>query len=273
MTIADKLKTAASLCAYVQKDGANTHFKYRFVSAANILGHVNDALAAAGLAVVGTLPEVLSTEGTGKDRVVTVRMTVTVADTETSERATFAGLGSGMDTGDKAAMKAQTAALKYAWLGAFSISTGDDPEADDATDKRTAGGGAAQKKPTNGQAPAPPQRSAPPDRPDATTAPKGSTSGLAERHDALIQKIDAVGSQTDAAKLWHAERATVGQLNDDLRKELWGRLCVRTAKVGKMGDGDAGRKAADAWLRKALAEEAARAAQGNGGASTTAPAG
>ncbi len=250
MTIAEKLKKAASLCAYVQKDGANTHFKYRFVSAANILGHVNDALAAAGLAVVGTLPEVLSMEGTGKDRVVTVRMTVTVADTETAERASFAGLGSGMDTGDKAVMKAQTAALKYAWLGAFSTSTGDDPEADDETDKRTA---ASQKK-------AAPQ----PAKTSAASPAKSNVNGLAERHTALIGKIDAVGSQVDAAKLWHTERATVGQLNDDLRKELWTRLCVRVAKVGKMGDGDAGRKAADAWLRKALAEESARAAQENG---------
>lgn len=40
------------------------------------------------------------------------------------------GLGSGQDSGDKAIMKAQTAAIKYAYLLSFAISTGDDPEND-----------------------------------------------------------------------------------------------------------------------------------------------
>lgn len=254
MTIADKLKVAAASCAYVQKDGSNTHFRYRFVSAANVLGHVNDALAAAGLAVVGTLPQVVSTEGSGKDRIVTVSMTVTVADTESPERASFVGLGSGMDTGDKAVMKAQTAALKYAWLGAFSISTGDDPEADAETDKRTT---QAQKKPA--------------DKPVARAPEKADADrlGLAQRHDALIAKIDAVATQPDAVKLWRAERATVAQLREEIRAEVWDRLCVRVAKIGKMGAGEDGRKVAHAWLRKALAEESARdeAAKAQGAAS------
>ena len=44
-------------------------------------------------------------------------------------------MGQGTDKGDKAVMKANTAALKYALAGIFLISWGDDPEADVETDK------------------------------------------------------------------------------------------------------------------------------------------
>ncbi len=163
MGIAQKLCAASKACGYVQKDGANNFHKYRFVSAANILGHVNAALEAAGLAVVDTLPEIVSETGAGKDRVVTARMTLTVADTESGERATFRGLGSGMDSGDKAVMKAVTAATKYAWMGAFSISTGDDPEADEETDKRAAQSSKPQRQSS-------PQRTARREEPDESPA-------------------------------------------------------------------------------------------------------
>jgi hypothetical protein len=255
--LAEKLARVSAACRHIDKDGTNLFHKYKFTSAAAVNARVNVHLAAEGLAIVDTDPSIISDVGTGKDRVVTVKVVIVVCDSETGERATFRGIGSGQDAGDKAVMKAETAAAKYAWLLGLCIAMGDDPEADDETDKRAAAAAAATQK-----------KAAPQPAKTATTAPaKSNVNGLAERHTALIGKIDAVGSQVDAAKLWHAERATVGQLNEDLRKELWARLCVRVAKVGKMGDGDAGRKAADAWLRKALAEESARAAQENGAAS------
>ena len=49
------------------------------------------------------------------------------------------GLGSGIDSGDKAVMKGDTASMKYACSGKFLISWGDDPEAsgqDDDLDAR-----------------------------------------------------------------------------------------------------------------------------------------
>ena len=58
-SIARKLAIAAKACGYVQKDGTNNFHRYKFASAANILGHVNDALCEAGLAVVDTLPEIV----------------------------------------------------------------------------------------------------------------------------------------------------------------------------------------------------------------------
>ena len=58
-----------------------------------------------------------------------------MTDSDSGESVKIKGLGSGQDAGDKATMKAQTAAIKYAFLLSFAISTGDDPEADTHTDE------------------------------------------------------------------------------------------------------------------------------------------
>lgn len=234
MGIAQKLVIAAEACGYVQKDGNNSFHKYRYASAANILGHVNDALTKAGLAVVDTLPEVVSESGSGKDRLVTARMTITVADTDTAERATFRGLGSGMDAGDKAVMKAVTAATKYAWMGAFSISTGDDPEADEQTDKNAAQG---QKKP-DAKAP-PPKREEPPQKAQAAVPPF------------FLARINEIELPGEAVKVWLKHRAELSAFPVPEREAAWAALCARTEEVGKM-------KNAKVWLKKAIAEEDAR---------------
>lgn len=44
-------------------------------------------------------------------------------------------LGSGQDAGDKSCAKAQTMAIKYAYLTSLAIATDDDPEADSHTDE------------------------------------------------------------------------------------------------------------------------------------------
>ena len=137
MGLAEKMCRVAAECSYVQKDAANAFHKYRYASAASILAHVNGALVRHRVAVVGVSPSIVAERGEGKERVVTARVELTLADADGDERATIAGLGSGMDAGDKAVMKAMTAATKYAWMVALSISTGDDPEADEDTDERT----------------------------------------------------------------------------------------------------------------------------------------
>jgi hypothetical protein len=65
----------------------------------------------------------------------TLRFTWTLTDGETGETLSFQSIGTGADSGDKAAYKAATGALKYALLTGFLIPTGDDPESDIATDK------------------------------------------------------------------------------------------------------------------------------------------
>lgn len=243
MGIAAKLVVAAEACGYVQKDGNNAFHKYRYASAANILGHVNDALTKAGLAVVETSPEVVSDAGSGKDRVVTVRMTITVGDTETAERATFRGLGSGMDAGDKAVMKAVTAATKYAWMGAFSISTGDDPEADEETDKR-----AAQRKP-DAKAPAPKREEQAQGR--RADAPAGELGPAPEGLDGFLARVGEVELPGEAVAVWMKHRAELSKLTNSAREYAWSALRLRTEQVGKM-------KNAHHWLKKAIEEEDAR---------------
>jgi len=254
MGIAAKLVIAAKACEYVQKDGNNLFHKYRFVSAAAILAHVSAGLAEAGLAVVDTLPEVVSTEGTGKERIVTVRMTVVVADTESEERATFRGLGSGMDSGDKAVMKATTAATKYAWMGAFSISTGDDPEADEETDKRASGskGGAKQQ----------PQRQTPQRREEPMQSePTRSTVDVdppapAEPSAALVaflERVETIELPGEAVAVWMKISTEIAKLAKPEIDDAWSALVKRTEHVGKM-------KNARLWLRKAVEEERARGA-------------
>lgn len=257
--IAEKLAQAAKACGYVQRDASNAFHKYRYASAANILGHVNDALHEAGLAVVDTLPEIVSTEGVGKDRVVTARMTVIVADTEGDERATFRGLGSGMDSGDKAVMKACTAALKYAWLGAFSISTGDDPEADETTDLRTAGAkgdakGGAKPKGREGHAAGGANQST--RKVDENVDPlPAETPAALESFNASLGGIELPG---EAVAVWIKHRNALSTLSATDREGAWRALCKRTEEVGKMTN-------AKVWLKKAIAES--DATRGSSGAS------
>jgi hypothetical protein len=75
----------------------------------------------------------------------------TLTDGESGETATIVSYGAGADTGDKYSGKAQTNAMKYALLMGFLLSTGDDPELGDSSDrgKRT-----RQRNPD--QAPEPP---------------------------------------------------------------------------------------------------------------------
>ena len=78
--------------------------------------------------------DVTNTKG-NKEHLATVKITITLTDSTSGESVTIVGLGSGQDAGDKAVMKAQTAAIKYAYLLSLNISTGDDPEADLQTDQ------------------------------------------------------------------------------------------------------------------------------------------
>lgn len=66
----------------------------------------------------------------------TVRTTWTLVDGETGQTAQIQSIGSGADMGDKASPKAQTNAMKYALLMGFLLSTGDDPELTDSSDRK-----------------------------------------------------------------------------------------------------------------------------------------
>jgi len=143
--IALKMAEVALECGYVQKDGKNTYHKYKYASAEAVLKKVNKALGERKIAVSSraSLPyfRVLETD----KNLAVVHLTLTFVDGESGETHVVEGMGSGVDSGDKAVMKATTAAHKYAYATALVMSWGDDPEADPPTDTPT-----TKKKRTRG---------------------------------------------------------------------------------------------------------------------------
>src|SRR5574344_1084641 len=126
-------------CSQIPKNGVNDFHHYKYATSADVLEKVNSALVKHKLASVVTpevlqASEVLNSKGNAEQRV-TVKVTITLVDAESGESVLLVGLGSGQDVGDKAVMKAQTAAIKYAYLMSLAISTNDDPEADSRTDE------------------------------------------------------------------------------------------------------------------------------------------
>jgi len=140
--LAKKLISVMKDCGYVMKKGENKYHGYTYATSADVLEKVNAAFVQYGIASAA-VPELLRLDDitTAKgniEKLATVRMDIQLTDMESGETIQITGLGSGQDIGDKAVMKAQTAAIKYAYLLSFAISTGDDPEADCHTDEITA---------------------------------------------------------------------------------------------------------------------------------------
>ena len=137
--LAAKLLKVMRACATVPKDKPNLQQHYNYASSDAVLAKANPALVAAGLATVVNL-EILdrqprTTNSGGMWELVTVRARISIIDSETGATVETDGIGQGYDGGDKALSKAQTQARKYALLLALNISTGEDPEADEKTDK------------------------------------------------------------------------------------------------------------------------------------------
>ncbi len=139
--IAKKLVLIMGECAHVAKDGFNDYHKYKYASAAGVLEAINAALVKHKVASIVT-PSIISsfdvTNAKGNvEHQVTVGCNILLIDSESGESIDLYGIGTGQDAGDKAVMKAETAAIKYAYLLSMAISTGDDPEADIKTDENS----------------------------------------------------------------------------------------------------------------------------------------
>lgn len=136
--IATKLTKIMQACSYVQKTGYNKFHGYKYATAADVLEKANEAMAENNVAcqVIPKLIEFrdVTTAKGAIEHLATIEATVNLIDNESGETLALVGIGSGQDAGDKAVMKAQTAAIKYAWMMSLNISTGDDPEADEKTD-------------------------------------------------------------------------------------------------------------------------------------------
>jgi len=135
--LAAKIAKVMEAVGYVAKTGTNSAQGYKFVQASAVADKVREQLSKLNVSMTPTQVDVLS-EGltpSGKQSLLTLRFTWTLTDGDSGETISFQSVGTGADSGDKAAYKAATGALKYALLTGFLIPTGDDPEADTATDR------------------------------------------------------------------------------------------------------------------------------------------
>ena len=140
--IAAKMAAAAKRIGYgVAKDGRNDHQKYDYTSAANVRLQCGKAMGEERIAVSSVLVVLCSEQrmsANGKPQNhAEVLATLTFIDADSGESLTAQGIGCGTDSGDKAPMKAVTAAEKYAYVSAFTLAMGEDPEGDTATDQHS----------------------------------------------------------------------------------------------------------------------------------------
>ena len=150
MNIAAKLVKVMQECSFVPKNGTNAYHNYKYATAEDILSAVNKSLAKYGIAciVIPTLEsniDVVNQKG-NIEHLATVSVHIQLIDSESGESVDMFGMGSGQDAADKAVMKAQTAAIKYAFMLSLCIATGDDPEADIGMDERNYGEPQYQKQ-------------------------------------------------------------------------------------------------------------------------------
>lgn len=147
--IAKKLVNVMAECSHIAKNGLNSYHQYKYATAEDVLLKVNSALTKNKIASI-VIPEIASmvdvTNLKGNtEHLVTVNVQIKLIDSESGECVDLFGIGSGQDAGDKAVMKAQTAAIKYAYMMSLCIATGDDPEADSKTDENSVDGNRASK--------------------------------------------------------------------------------------------------------------------------------
>ena len=141
--IATKILSLMQACEYIQKEAENKEQKYKYVPDAAIMRKINPELVKNKIIAIPEFSVISEKDKPTKSgsvwQFVSVQCVLTLIDAESGEKLTVTSLGSGVDSGDKAVAKAQTMAMKYAWMKLLQVETGDDPEADEQTDKQVFG--------------------------------------------------------------------------------------------------------------------------------------
>lgn len=118
--IAKKLVLVMEECSHILKQGVNEYHKYTYATAEDVLSKVNSSLTKNRIVSIvipylQSLTDVQNLKG-HTEHLATVQVKIELIDSESGESVKFVGIGSGQDVGDKAVMKAQTAAIKYAYM-------------------------------------------------------------------------------------------------------------------------------------------------------------
>ena len=204
-TLASKLAEVMGEVGYVQKDAENAFHHYKYASAEAVLKKVNAALSTRGIAV-STQAELLHYDqlpgDKGPSMHAVVRLSLMFID-GSGDTITAQGIGEGSDKGDKAVMKGNTAAVKYALADAFMISWGDDPEADAHTDANTMKR-KSEPNPFTGETM----------NPIETPLPEKGTKGINAVRE-LLGFAEVLGWSTDKLLSW-VEKRTGGKVPDEL---------------------------------------------------------
>lgn len=117
---------------------------FPFVQVGDAADYIRKALGEKVVSMLPTAVEIVgqsehSTLKGGTMTTVELKVIWTLTDGESGESTTIESYGVGADTGDKYSGKAQTNAMKYALLMGFLLSTGDDVELADTSDRRPRG--------------------------------------------------------------------------------------------------------------------------------------
>jgi hypothetical protein len=137
-----KIVEAAAAVGEVAKDGRNAFHKYDYSSIEAVVKAVRLELLSRGVLISPSLDHVETrTRATreGESVITTAYVVFTVFDAETGEQLQIQWAGQGDDPADKGLSKAITDARKTFLLVLLNLARGDDTEADDATDQRSAG--------------------------------------------------------------------------------------------------------------------------------------
>jgi hypothetical protein len=124
---------------YVQKKGVNTAQKYKYAGEAQLIDALRPELMKHGVICVPGAVDIIDASVVvagvaGQEKKtyrVVAKYTWVYTHVPSNTHMQVEVIGEGVDTGDKAAYKAATGALKYALRQPFLIETGDEPEAHD----------------------------------------------------------------------------------------------------------------------------------------------
>lgn len=145
------------LAGYVQKDKSNSFHRYKYASDEAVTAKIRHAMHTSGLYVSSAEIVRLDTGTvTTKDgdvmQAAVIQFRFMFCDEVGNQYGPYEGAGSALDKGDKAVMKAMTAARKYALSQAALVSWGDDPEADATVDAAVEGKPAVSHEPVSPEA-------------------------------------------------------------------------------------------------------------------------